>query len=212
MKTSRAVAAGMSAAVVFGGGMATAAVRAPTSVKACVGSSGNLSLLVKGRCAKGAHLVRLSASGPRGLTGAAGTAGPAGPTGAPGAPGQPGAAGPSNVYAWSGVITTPGFSGTVDVPAGSYVVSWRGSVSNNSGSTVTTNCYLDVNLTGRSDGLVTVPTGEYRPIGYEQLIRAASPFTVNVDCPTLGGTSVDSVVITATATGSLTGTGVTLLP
>jgi hypothetical protein len=148
---------GVAAAIgglLVGGGVATAATKPPAAVTACVSSTGVLSLLQNGRCAKKTHLTKLSVTGMRGKTGAAGPIGPAGPTGPVGLTGSTGLTGataPSDVYAWfsngggSGFSIYPAFnSPLMTVPAGSYVLSVAGLLANNGGSATVGNCNLNL--------------------------------------------------------------------
>ncbi|BEP13613.1 hypothetical protein acdb102_19240 [Acidothermaceae bacterium B102] len=99
-------------------------------------------------CAKKTHLTKLLVTGPRGKTGATGPAGPAGPVGPAGqggTTGPAGAAGPSDVYSWSGTAITVSAvydSPILTIPAGSYVVSDAGLLSNTGASVVNGNCNL----------------------------------------------------------------------
>src|SRR4051812_43973069 len=110
--------------LLVGGGVATAAAKPPAAVKACVSSSGVLSLLQNGHCAKKSHLTRLAVIGPRGRTGAVGPAGLPGATGATGPTGPAGATGApglSAAYSWSGSnidVSSLYNSPAITVPAG----------------------------------------------------------------------------------------------
>ena len=84
MVSRRVFTLSVAASLLVGGGVASAAVPHTTSVKACVDHAGSLSLLVKGKCASGAHLLTLNTRGVAGRlghTGAAGAVGPTGPAG-----------------------------------------------------------------------------------------------------------------------------------
>jgi hypothetical protein len=216
MKRSQLLVLGITTGLVLGGGAASAATKTPTTVRACVDPKGTLSLLSKGKCSKETHLLALGVKGPRGLTGkpgAPGVNGVNGVNGLNGVNGTNGAPGPSDVYAWAGALssTTPK-SALISVPSGDYVVRWQGWVNNYSGvATSDATCYLDENNGGIAE-IVKVPAGGVAFDSYERLIHAASAFTVAVECSGLGVMTVDNVVVTATATGTLHGTGVTNLP
>ncbi|MDX6212471.1 MAG: hypothetical protein QOF82_1558 [Frankiales bacterium] len=210
MKRSQLLVLGITTGLVLGGGAASAATKTPTTVRACVDPKGTLSLLSKGKCSKETHLLALGVKGPRGLTGKPGAPGVNGLNGVNGTNGAPG---PSDVYAWAGALssTTPK-SALISVPSGDYVVRWQGWVNNYSGvATSDATCYLDENNGGIAE-IVKVPAGGVAFDSYERLIHAASAFTVAVECSSLGVMTVDNVVVTATATGTLHGTGVTNLP
>ncbi|MDX6253876.1 MAG: hypothetical protein QOJ11_210 [Frankiales bacterium] len=209
----RVVGIGLAVAVVFGGGMATASVRTPATVKACADKHGSLSLLSKGKCATGTHLLRIGVTGPRGAAGAAGPAGVPGnpgPSGAVGPPGAVGPSGPSDVYAWAGDLNqTHPASAVLTAPAGNYVVRWQG-FADHAGASVY--CYMSFNA-GVGDGItVQSPANTGAADGYERLVHASSAFTTQVTCVLFSGGVVYNVVLTATATGALHGTGIVELP
>lgn len=209
----RILGIGLAVAVVFGGGMATASVRTPVTVKACVDKHGSLSLLSKGKCATGTHPLRIGVTGPRGTAGAAGPAGVPGnpgPSGAAGPSGAVGPSGPSDVYAWAGELnqTTPA-SAVVTAPAGNYVVRWQGFAANGGASVY---CYMSFNG-GVGDGVnVISPANTAAADGYERLVHASSAFTTRVTCVLFSGGVVINAVLTATATGAFHGTGIVELP
>jgi hypothetical protein len=64
------VAVGAAIGAVLGGGVAGAALKAPATVRACTDKHGTLSLMSKGKCAKGTSALRLGVQGPVGKTGA----------------------------------------------------------------------------------------------------------------------------------------------
>jgi hypothetical protein len=203
----RVVGIGLAVALVFGGGMATASVKTPATVKACADKHGSLSLLSKGKCATGTHLLRIGVTGPRG---AAGAAGPAGVPGNPGPSGAVGPSGPSDVYAWAGNLNqTQPASAVLTAPAGNYVVRWQGFADHGGASVY---CYMSFNA-GAGDGItVQSPANTGAADGYERLVHASSAFTTQVTCVLFSGGVVLNVVLTATATGAFHGTGIVELP
>jgi hypothetical protein len=105
--------------VVFGGGAALGAsallTKPPTSVRACMGSTGALVLASGSTCAKGLSAVELplsTASGTRGATGPRGKAGPRGAAGPQGSNGTAGAAGPQGATGSTGPAGPAGPPGT----------------------------------------------------------------------------------------------------
>jgi hypothetical protein len=209
MKRGQLVVAGLTLGLVVGGGVASAATKAPVAVKACVSNSGTLSLLSKGKCVKGSSLVRIGVQGPRGLTGKTGVAGAPGVNGTNGTNGLNGAAGPSDVYAWQGTLTSTSPTSTpLQLPVGSYVIRWQGWFDNSGGVTlVTAHCDLvAVGTTSTAKGQdVTVPAGTEGLDSDETVIQAVGPVLAYVNCPTLGTLHVVDVEVTATATGTIHG-------
>lgn len=197
------------AGLVLGGGAATAATKPPATVKACVSSTGVLSLLQGGKCAKKTHLTKLSVTGPVGKTGAPGAAGAAGPAGAAGAPGAPGAtgpAGPSDVYAWSGTGISVHFgfysSPVLTVPAGSYVVSDTGLLADLSNTEIYANCNLSID---NAVVYVVVPAVGATSTAETRTVRAGHPFQVYLSCASSGSVAftADQLSLTVTAVGTL---------
>ncbi len=215
MKSTKLVVVTMSATLLLGGGIASAATKAVPSVKACVDSKGVLSLLSKGKCAKGTHVLALSVigkTGKTGKTGAPGTNGINGINGINGTNGTNGAAGPSDVYVWAGSLNvTTTATSTVTVPAGNYIVRWQGLMINSTVSATSVDCFLYLGNAGTAYP-IALAAGQKFLNSYEVPIHAASSFTTKLDCTLASGVSVGNVVLTATATGALHGTGIINLP
>jgi hypothetical protein len=143
---------------------------------------------------------KAGAAGPAGPAGARGPAGPAGPTGPGGAQGERGPAGPQgergpsevfSAHRGGGAQDTPDVMGDVlgrsDVPAGQYLVSFKGAVWNRTAHTISFECRLMV------DGAEVDAINAYlAPLGqhaqWETLVlqRAVtahgSPTAVRVQC------------------------------
>lgn len=102
MKRSYAVPliAGL-AGLTLAGGIATAASKAPSPVKACTNAKHVLTLLSGGKCAKGSHLVSIGVTGPRGAQGAQGIQGVQGVQGTQGIQGIQGKTGPSHLVQYN---------------------------------------------------------------------------------------------------------------
>ena len=205
MAGRRVVVAAVTLGLVVGGGVATAAVKAPVAVKACVDSKGYLSVATRHACAKGSKLTSISvkgATGPAGVVGPKGAIGATGATGAAGAAGLAGGAGLAGPAGLSDVYSslTPtmvlpadqsvAYATSVTAPAGLYLVHWEGWAENY--GSLDANIYCGVatssSVSGQHFGAslrgIQLPGGHDNvfPLSSSFPLRASQPITLEVYC------------------------------
>jgi hypothetical protein len=200
--------AGAAALLVATGGAAFAAASG-NSLHACASkSSGALRLAANcKRSEKGVSWAIVGPSGPQGPRGPNGAQGPQGPQGAQGGQGSPGQRGPSDAFTeyWSDTSIShaaaqPVNLGAVSLPAGSFMVFGRASVTNNTDAAQGLTCGLGtpgVGAGGGTDGATDLAHIQDLPAGAEESITLLGP----VDLSGAGaGATLDCVLSGANGT------------
>ena len=204
-----AVFAGLLALFVAGGGYALAT--GSNTISACAHKKGGG--LYIGRCAKRDKKLRWNVQGPPGMTGARGLQGPQGQQGVRGIQGSPGTPGPSAAFSGSSAgvsFTGTGSVGSLNVPAGNYVVvakTWAWDITPSTGSVL-----IDCTLTAGSDtdevraelAQLDDP-GDAQSLAFNLVHTFNAEGTIDLACNVFSKTvSFSSVRITAIQVGSLT--------
>ena len=153
------------------------------SINGCYAKKGGKLRVVKAgkACKKRERPLAWSQTGPAGAAGPAGQKGATGPKGANGDPG-----GPGNLYTASGFDELSDSEsrtlGTLDLPAGRYLVLATGVASNDAADTAVVDCSLESDEDFFGEMFQSVPATQSATVSAHQPIELASAQEVRVSC------------------------------
>lgn len=200
------------------GGVAYASIPNAGLISGCyVKSSGTLRVIDPSTmaCKTGEALIQWNQTGPAGATGATGgtgatgATGPTGATGADGPPGATGAAGPAGPSGPSDAYSDSNLNGTginnpgtelvrLDLPAGSYALFGKATLSNDDGDSQEAQCRLS---TGEA-AFTRLGGDAWQVVVVQDLLSLGSPGTVSMTCSTYDGGG-SSAKLTAIRVGAV---------
>jgi hypothetical protein len=225
-RPSPGTALGLIALVVAVSGAAYAAIPSADGViHSCYNASSNPSGQLRvidaesgARCGKNEKALNFNQTGPQGPKGDTGPQGPQGPTGATGATGpqgETGATGPAGPAGTSDVYIKEDPNGvfahdahvnshtTLDLPAGSYLISGKAVIGNFDGDRQFADCHLStgdrslLRVDNQVHDLDAIVKPGYAAVPVLDAATFANPATVAMDCHIYNG-SIDDIVLTAT--------------